>query len=68
MFGKQKEEMQKTVNNVTSSFGENVKHVVKESKLMVFLVSCTTCLITGFIMGSVTTAVATRAVKKLDAR
>ena len=38
MFGKQKEEMQKTVNNVTSSFGENVKHVVKESKLMVFLV------------------------------
>lgn len=68
MFSKQKEEMQKTVNDVKTSFGDNVKSVVKESKLMVFLVSCTTCLITGFIMGSVTTAVVGNTVNKLNSR
>ena len=65
MFNKQKEELKSTVEDVKTSFGDNVKHVVKESKVMLFLASCTTCLITGFIMGTVTTVAITNGVNRI---
>lgn len=66
MFNKQKEEIKSTVEDVKVSFTDNVKHVMKESKVMLFLASCTTCLITGFIMGTVTTVAISNGINKIN--
>lgn len=66
MFNKQKEEIKNTIDSAKVSFGDNVKHVMKESKVMLFLASCTTCLITGFIMGTVTTVAVSNGINRIN--
>lgn len=48
MFNKQKEEIKTT-------FSENMKNLIKESKIMLVLGISAGSLIAGFIMGSITT-------------
>ena len=60
MFSKLKKEFDET----KASFSVNVKEIVEQSKIMIFLTSNVTSLIVGFAMGSVVTTAMYKTISK----
>lgn len=60
MFNKLKKELDET----KASFSVNVKEIVEQSKIMIFLTSNVTSLIVGFAMGSVVTTAMYKTINK----
>ena len=49
-------DLKNSLDENRKSFSSNVKEIVEQSKVVVFITMCSTCLIVGYAMGCTTTS------------